>query len=196
MAGPLRLATQGFVDRPALEVGVSRAVLDRVGRGEIGPTFRLARTAPTLSFGRLDAVVPGFPAAIEAARAQGFFPVHRLSGGRAAVWHEGTLAFGHAVREEDPRAGTHDRFAALADLLAGALRAFPGLVVDDVPTPLEWAGRDETAVGRVRLDLGDPEHALNLFVVGDNLLKGAALNTVQIAELQHERGRVGLPASA
>ncbi len=57
------------------------------------------------------------------------------------------------------------------------------------PTPLEWAGRDEVAVGRVRADLADP-NALNLFVVGDNLLKGAALNTVQIAEQLHARGLV------
>jgi aspartate-semialdehyde dehydrogenase len=62
-----------------------------------------------------------------------------------------------------------------------ALGSFPNLVVQDAPTPLEWAGRDEVAVGRVRPDLGDPR-SLNLFVVGDNLLKGAALNTVQIAE--------------
>ena len=39
-------------------------------------------------------------------------------------------------------------------------------------------------------DLGD-DHSLNFFVVGDNLLKGAALNTVQIAELLHARGLVG-----
>ena len=65
--------------------------------------------------------------------------------------------------------------------------AHEGVELDDVPTPLEWAGRDPVAVGRVRLDLGDP-FALNLFVVGDNLLKGAALNTVQIAELLHTRG--------
>jgi aspartate-semialdehyde dehydrogenase len=70
-----------------------------------------------------------------------------------------------------------------------ALEAFPNLVVQDAPTPLEWAGRDEVAVGRVRRDLGDP-HTLNLFVVGDNLLKGAALNTVQIAEELHARDLV------
>jgi aspartate-semialdehyde dehydrogenase len=67
-----------------------------------------------------------------------------------------------------------------------ALNAFPNLVVEDAPTPLEWAGRNETAVGRVRRDLNDP-HTLNFFVVGDNLLKGAALNTVQIAELVAQR---------
>jgi aspartate-semialdehyde dehydrogenase len=73
--------------------------------------------------------------------------------------------------------------------------AHEGVELDDVPTPLEWAGRDPVAVGRVRLDLSDP-FALNLFVVGDNLLKGAALNTVQIAELLHERGLLGARAAA
>ena len=73
--------------------------------------------------------------------------------------------------------------------------AFPNLVVDEIPTPLEYAGRDEVAVGRVRRDLGNP-HALNFFVVGDNLLKGAALNTVQLAEALLERGLVGARASA
>ncbi|MBW3562176.1 MAG: aspartate-semialdehyde dehydrogenase [Actinobacteria bacterium] len=68
----------------------------------------------------------------------------------------------------------------------------PGLLVEDgtgqdgeplaYPTPLESAGRDEVLVGRVRRDLGDP-NSLSLWVAGDNLLKGAALNTVQIAEL-------------
>jgi aspartate-semialdehyde dehydrogenase len=70
------------------------------------------------------------------------------------------------------------------------LAAFPNLVLDDIPTPLQYAGRDEVAVGRVRRDLGDPR-ALNFFVVGDNLLKGAALNTVQLAEALVQRGLVG-----
>jgi aspartate-semialdehyde dehydrogenase len=81
------------------------------------------------------------------------------------------------------------------DRALGALRAFPNLVLDDVPTPLEYAGRDEVAVGRVRLDLGDPR-TLNFFVVGDNLLKGAALNTVQLAEVLHERGLIGARVSS
>jgi aspartate-semialdehyde dehydrogenase len=68
------------------------------------------------------------------------------------------------------------------DRALDALNGFPNLVVEEAPTPLEWAGRNETVVGRVRRDLNDPR-TLNFFVVGDNLLKGAALNTVQIAEL-------------
>ncbi len=65
------------------------------------------------------------------------------------------------------------------DLLKNA----PGVVVADVPNPLEATGRDEVYVGRVRADQGAPDgKGLALFVVGDNLRKGAALNAVQVAE--------------
>ncbi len=63
------------------------------------------------------------------------------------------------------------------------LRTHPASIVTDVPNPLEAAGRDEVFVGRVRADQAAPEgKGLVLFVVGDNLRKGAALNAVQIAE--------------
>jgi aspartate-semialdehyde dehydrogenase len=91
---------------------------------------------------------------------------------------------GHAVQVRATFADEVDVTRAVA-----ALAAFPGLEVTDLPTPLEWSGRDEVAVGRVRPDLADPR-SLNFFVVGDNLLKGAALNTVQIGELLVERGLV------
>ena len=57
----------------------------------------------------------------------------------------------------------------------------PGVVVTAVPNPLEATGKDPVYVGRVRVD-PTVEHGLALFVVGDNLRKGAALNAVQIAE--------------
>ena len=57
------------------------------------------------------------------------------------------------------------------------------VVVTDVPNPLQATGRDEVFVGRVRADQAAPEgKGLALFVVGDNLRKGAALNAVQVAE--------------
>jgi aspartate-semialdehyde dehydrogenase len=60
----------------------------------------------------------------------------------------------------------------------------PGVVVTDVPTPLEAAGQDPSYVGRLRVDPGVPDgRGLALFVSNDNLRKGAALNAVQIAEL-------------
>jgi aspartate-semialdehyde dehydrogenase len=71
------------------------------------------------------------------------------------------------------------------------LRAAPGVEVVDVPTPLNSAGGDTCLVGRVRADSSDPDgRGLTLFVVGDNLRKGAALNAVQIAEALVERGIV------
>ncbi|WP_392967505.1 aspartate-semialdehyde dehydrogenase [Streptomyces sp. LN245] len=64
------------------------------------------------------------------------------------------------------------------ELLAGA----PGVVLSDIPTPLQAAGKDASYVGRIRPD-ETVEHGLALFVSSDNLRKGAALNAVQIAEL-------------
>jgi aspartate-semialdehyde dehydrogenase len=64
------------------------------------------------------------------------------------------------------------------------LRDAPGVVLSDVPTPLEAAGKDPSYVGRIRQDPGvDDERGLALFLSNDNLRKGAALNAVQIAEL-------------
>jgi len=63
------------------------------------------------------------------------------------------------------------------ELLTGA----PGVELADVPTPLHAAGRDPSLVGRIRSAGGSVDH-LALFISGDNLRKGAALNAVQIAE--------------
>jgi aspartate-semialdehyde dehydrogenase len=60
----------------------------------------------------------------------------------------------------------------------------PGVVVDEVPTPLNAAGKDPSFVGRIRADQSAPEgKGLVLFIANDNLRKGAALNAVQLAEL-------------
>ena len=61
------------------------------------------------------------------------------------------------------------------------LAAAPGVVLAEVPTPLDAAGIDPTIVGRIRRDETLP-HGLALFLSGDNLRKGAALNAIQIAE--------------
>src|ERR1700761_1056576 len=66
------------------------------------------------------------------------------------------------------------------EILGGA----PGVKLVEVPTALAAAGVDESLVGRIRRDPGVPDgRGLALFVSGDNLRKGAALNTIQIAEL-------------
>jgi aspartate-semialdehyde dehydrogenase len=71
----------------------------------------------------------------------------------------------------------------------------PGIVVEDVPTPLRAAGRDEVFVGRIRRDESHPR-AFSMWVVSDNLRKGGATNAVQIAEVLVERGLVRPQTSA
>src|SRR5690348_7272514 len=64
------------------------------------------------------------------------------------------------------------------------LSTAPGVQLSDIPNPLQAAGKDPSYVGRIRADEGVPDgRGLALFVSGDNLRKGAALNTIQIAEL-------------
>ena len=86
-----------------------------------------------------------------------------------------------------PLAGDQRRVRAAADPRArprAARRARPGVELSDIPTPLQAAGKDPSYVGRIRQDPGVPDdRGLALFVSGDNLRKGAALNTIQIAEL-------------
>jgi aspartate-semialdehyde dehydrogenase len=80
------------------------------------------------------------------------------------------------------------------------LSAMPGLtMVDDpathgYPTALDAAGRDDVFVGRLRRD-PSYERGLCLWVVSDNLLKGAATNAIQIAEVLHERNLVRVPTA-
>ncbi|HMD51859.1 MAG TPA: Asd/ArgC dimerization domain-containing protein, partial [Solirubrobacteraceae bacterium] len=78
------------------------------------------------------------------------------------------------------------------ELLAHA----PGVIVLDdpaagsYPLAIDAAGRDEVFVGRIRRDPGH-ERSLDMWIVADNLRKGAATNAVQLAEILHERGLLG-----
>ena len=86
---------------------------------------------------------------------------------------------GHGVA-----ATLHFERSVSADEAMSVLSAAPGIDVwkDRTPTPLDSAGVDDVLAGRIRETLSTPG-GINLWVVGDNLRKGAALNTVQIAEL-------------
>src|SRR5207244_4083701 len=79
--------------------------------------------------------------------------------------------------------------ALSAEQARALLADAPGIRLEDFPTPGIAAGRDDVLVGRIRADTTDP-NGLVLFVVCDNLRKGAALNAIQIAELILERRAV------
>jgi octanoyl-[GcvH]:protein N-octanoyltransferase len=142
---------------------VSRAILERVALGELPETFRLARPGAMVAFGRQDVNSPGYADAARAARAGGFEAVQRLAGGRAAVFHEHTIAFAWAGRADDVWAGTHDRFRAIAGIVERALRR---------------VGVD-ARVGEIPREYCPGEYSINargrtkLVGIGQRLIKGA-----------------------
>ena len=123
----LRLIRHSFPDQPELSTAISRTILERVAAGELLPTLRIHRPADQVAFGRQDLASPNYEAAAEAARGAGFAAVERLAGGRAAVFHGGTIAIARAYADPQPPKRTYARFEEMADLIASALR---GLGVD------------------------------------------------------------------
>jgi len=118
----LVISRQRFADSAPRGTAVARATLMRVAAGEVPATFRLHRPPRILAFSKQDAASPGFRGAVQAARETGFEPVIRLAGGRAAVYHEETLALSWAVPDRHPTARTEERFRELAGLLADSIR--------------------------------------------------------------------------
>jgi lipoate-protein ligase A len=155
---------EAITDRPVLDTAVSRAILERVAAGELAETMRLARPGAMVAFGKQDVKADGYPAAVAAARSQGFEAVRRLAGGRAAVFHEGTIAFAHAVADPMPSRRTHDRFREVAEMMARALR---GLGVD-------------ARVGEIAGEYCPGEYSVNaggrvkLAGIGQRIIKGGA----------------------
>jgi len=175
----------GFPQRPAFGTAVSEAILMRVAGGELPSTLRLHRPGRELAFSKQDRAAPGFESAVRAARAAGFEPVVRLAGGRAAAFHEGTLAFAWASPAQRPVAGTGERFEWLAGVIT---RALAGLGVDaragEVPgeyCPGAWSvnARGEVKLAGIgqRLIRGGA-HAGGVLVVTGSALLRAALGPV------------------
>ncbi len=119
MTRPIRLLT-GRVAAP-LDGALSRAILDRVAAGELGETLRVFVPERMVAFGRRDTVDPGYDAARRAALASGFAAVERLAGGKAAVFHEATLAYAWAIPEPRPRETIHARFEMISSIVVEAL---------------------------------------------------------------------------
>jgi octanoyl-[GcvH]:protein N-octanoyltransferase len=123
----LRLIRRSFPDRPEFGTAVSRAILERVAAGELPATIRIHRPASEVAFGRQDVASPGYGDAIRAAEEAGFAAIERLAGGRAALFHHGTLAIARAYPDPQPPRRTYQRFEEMAELI---VRALAGLGVD------------------------------------------------------------------
>jgi octanoyl-[GcvH]:protein N-octanoyltransferase len=116
-----------------------------------------------VAFGRQDVNSRGYPDAAAAARAGGFEAVQRLAGGRAAVFHQNTIAFAWAGRAQDTWSGTHERFRAIAGIVE---RALMRLGVD-------------ARIGEIPREYCPGEYSINargqtkLVGIGQRLIKGA-----------------------
>jgi octanoyl-[GcvH]:protein N-octanoyltransferase len=180
---PLRLHRQAFQDDPVFDTAVSRAILTRVAAGELPETTRLTRPGRMVAFGRQDVASSRYLPAVQAARDGGFEAVERLAGGRAAVFHERTLAIAHARPDGDPQSHIYTRFEEWSELIAAALR---NLGVDagvgEVPGEYCPGGYSVHARGRVKLAgigqklIKGAGHLGGVLVVGD----GAAVRDVLV----------------
>lgn len=134
-----------------------------MARGELPETFRIGRPGAMVAFGKLDLASPRYPDAAHAARAGGFEAVKRLAGGRAAVFHERTVAFAWAGPAKDTWSGTHERFRTAAGIVERALRAL-GVDARVGEVPREYCPGDYSVNARGRTKLAG---------IGQRLIRGA-----------------------
>ncbi|WP_309133299.1 lipoate--protein ligase family protein [Brevibacterium sp.] len=109
------------------QLAFARILLDSVKGGRRGATLRMYRPAPTVAFGARDRFLPGFAAAIEAARDHGFTPALRSLGGRAAAYHPGSLVIDHIEPSDAFIKDTNARFSGFGQEYVDVLR---GIGVD------------------------------------------------------------------
>jgi octanoyl-[GcvH]:protein N-octanoyltransferase len=117
------LLEDGHPADPAADIAASGELLRAVAAGERGPVARVFVPGPTMAFGRLDALRPGYAAAREAAAAHGYTPVLRLGGGHAAGYDQGSVIVELTTPAATIAEGIGERFEAGTRLLVEALRA-------------------------------------------------------------------------
>ena len=160
----IRLTREAFREPAALDTAVSRALLRQVAQGDEPETLRLYTPADVVAFGPQDTRAAGYGKATAAARAAGFEAIERLAGGRAAVFHSGTIAFSWTMPDTVPREDVMARFDEAADIMKQALRR---LGID-------------ARVGEVPGEYCPGQHSVNargkrkLMGVGQRLIRGAA----------------------
>jgi lipoate-protein ligase A len=154
----------GFPDRPAVDNALARTMAVAAGAGEIPETFRLYEPGRVLAFGPIDLANPGYEQAAAAARRLGFTPVHRFAGGKAAVFHEETLAFAWAIPEPHPKETIKERFSEIAGIVVDGLRSLGADArVGEV--------QGEYCPGSYSVNVGGTRKVMG---VGQRLVRGAA----------------------
>lgn len=119
----LRVVPETYRETPERDIAVSRRLLELVSAGVEPETLRLYQPAASVAFGPQDLHAPGYAEAVRICRERGYAALDRLVGGRAAVYHDQTLAFAWTVPDPAPIERITERFVSLAERLATACRA-------------------------------------------------------------------------
>lgn len=147
----VRLIAARHPDDPVLDLAVSHALLREVADGTEPAVARVFRPGPTLAFGRVDALQPGFAAAAAAARDHGYVPLVRLGGGRAAAYDRGSVVLELVVPTEAVVDGIERRFEAATAVVVDALARL-GVAAAVGELPGEYCpGRFSVHAGGVKL---------------------------------------------
>lgn len=188
MRHSIALITEPPRSEPGLDAAIGRALLDRVSSGLHPEALRLYVPGRIVAFGSRDTTHPSFRDAVAAAEAAGFRPERRLAGGRAAVFHEDTVAFAWAIPERHPRATIRERFDRIGEILVGALRSLGvDARIGEVPgeyCPGSWsinARSRRKLVGIGQRLVADAAHVGGVIVVDQPDLVNLALEPVYAA---------------
>jgi lipoate-protein ligase A len=187
----MELLRDRFPADPALDAAVTHALLRQVGAGERGPVARVFRPGPTMAFGRLDALAPGYEAARAAARDHGYAPLLRLGGGHAAGYDASSVLV-EVIRPVATIAeGVRERFEWLTELLVETL-AFLGITARVGALPGEYcAGEHSVNAAGVKL-AGTAQRTIKgaslvtamLIVQGGDALRAALTDVYAALELE------------
>jgi len=159
----VQLLDAGFPDPPALDTAVSHALLLQVAQGHPA-SLRLHIPGSIVAFGRQDVVQSGYQAACKAAERAGYAAVERLAGGRAAVFHPGTLSFSMTAPVDDPRVGITERFDLISTIMRDAFRTLGADArIGEVP--------GEYCPGTHSVNIGGSRKVMG---VGQRIISGAA----------------------
>lgn len=162
------LITAAHPEDPALDMALSEVLLRAVAAGTQPACARVFRPGPTLAFGRRDALLDGYPAAREAARARGYVPLVRLGGGHAAAYDGGAVIVERITPETGVGVGLEERFASAAALLQDTL-ADLGLPAEVGELPGEYCPG--------RWSLHATGSTVKLAGLAQRSIRGAALTT-------------------
>ncbi len=153
---PLGILANALTDDAPLNTATSRAILEAVGRSEMGETLEIGTSTRVVAFGKHDTTSPRFADAAQSAVDHGFQPTVRIVGGRAAVFHETTLRFGWTRPVDDPAKAMSEGFDQITAFVTETLANF-GIhgIVGEIPgeycpgtSSVHIAGRKVMGVGQ------------------------------------------------